>query len=113
MMLVLVALVVTVVLVGATLTTRENAPAIGANAGGAAEATWSAESAVNFAVGAIVQAPDIEVLLGNDDTLASAMTFGGATIDVKVTNLAGSPPTDADRAPGPSTHPTPPKSYPG
>jgi len=97
MMLVLVALVVTVVLVGATLTTRENAPAIGANAGGAAEATWSAESAVNFAVGAIVQAPDLEVLLGNDDTLTSAMTLGGATVEVKVTNLAGSPPTDADR----------------
>ena len=38
MLLVLVALVVTVVLVGATLSSRENAPAIGANAGGAAEA---------------------------------------------------------------------------
>ena len=97
MMLVLVALLVTTVLVGAALTSRDNAPAIGLNASSAAEATWSAESAVNFAVGAITQAEDLTTLLGGDDTLSSAMTFNGAAVNIKVANLNGDPPADTDR----------------
>lgn len=97
MLLVLVALVVTVILAGATLTTRENAPVIGMNAGGAAEATWSAESGVNFAIGAISQTHDLDALFAGDSTLTSSMTIGGAVVQVRVTNLAGDPPTDADR----------------
>ncbi len=97
MMLVLVALVVTTILVGASLTSRENSPAIGNNAADAAEATWSAESAVNFAVGAIEQSADLGALLGGDDTLTNAMTIGGADVAVTVTNINGDPATEADR----------------
>ena len=52
---------------------------------------------MNFAVGAVAQTTDIEVLLGGDETLSNSMTFGGANVDVKVMNLVGDPPTDADR----------------
>lgn len=97
MMLVMVALLVTTVLVGAALTSRDNAPNIGENAASAAEATWSAESAVNFAVGAIAQAGDLDALLAGDSTLSSTMQINGATVCVTVTNMAGDPPTDADR----------------
>lgn len=97
MMLVLVALLVTTILVGAALTSRNDAPAIGANAASAAEATWSAESAANFAVGAIAQASDLTTLLGGDDTLSSSLSINGATVDVKVTNLEGNAPADTDR----------------
>lgn len=97
MMLVLVALLVTTVLVGAAITSRDNATAIGANAASGAEASWSAESGANFAIGAIAQAPDLAALLGGDDTLSSNMTVGNANVTVRVTNLDGQPPQDADR----------------
>lgn len=97
LMLVMIALVVTTILVGAALTTRENSAAIAENAVTSVEAVWSAESAANFAVGAIAQSSDLDALLGGDAMMSDDLTVFGESVKVSVTNLAGDPATDADR----------------
>lgn len=97
MMLVLVALLVTTILVGAALTSRDNSGAIGQNAITSTEAAWSAASGANFAVGAVAQASDLAALMGGDASLTQTMSVNGVDVEITITNLLGAPPTGADR----------------
>jgi hypothetical protein len=97
MVLVLVVLLVTTILVGAALTSRDNSGAIGQNAITSTEAAWSAASGANFAVGAVAQASDLAALMGGDASLTQTMSVNGVDVEITITNLLGAPPTGADR----------------
>ena len=97
MMLVLIAMVVTVVLTSAVMMSRRSGPAIGANSAAAVGATWSAESAANYAVGVLAEGFDWRSAMDAGGGLVEQMTIGGATVDVTLTDLEGNVPDAEDR----------------
>lgn len=97
MLLVLIAMVVTVVLTGAAIVSRETSPTIGQNSTALAASAWSAESAANYAVGAIAQGFDWEGALNGSGDLIHGMVIGGAAVEVSLTDLGGNVPDSEDR----------------
>lgn len=94
MVLVLIAVIVTVVLGGTVLTARQNSTAIGDNAGSAAVASWSAESAAQYTV-AVLQTEADWLSTGGD--LMTDVPFLGGDVTVTITAIDGSDPSDEDR----------------
>lgn len=97
MLLVIVAMVVTVVLTSAAIVSRETSPTMGQNSTALAASAWSAESAANYAVGAIAHGFDWEGALSGSGGLIDGMVIGGATVEVTLTDLEGNVPDAEDR----------------
>lgn len=94
LVLVLVFVGVAVVLGGALVAMDQNGPAIGDNAMSAVQADWAAQSASSLAVAALEAGLSQTMNAGE---LSSTITVGGATTEVRVTNMAGDQPTTDDR----------------
>ena len=97
MLLVLVAMVVAVILTSAAIVSRETSPEMGANATATVAASWSAESAANYAVGVLAEGYDWTAALGADGTFVDSMVVGDATVHVVLTDLEGNVPDSDDR----------------
>jgi len=94
MLLVLIAVGVGTVLAAAALSSRDNSSAIGQNAGALAEASWSAQSAADFAE-AVLQT-DADWRAGGE-SMISGLAIAGGTVSVTVTDTEGNPPESDDR----------------
>ena len=101
MLLVIIALVVTTILAAAALTSRDNSPAIGANASNTTKAQWSAVSGALFVTAAIEQnAEELAQRLANlevDPEFISNLAVAGGNIRVSVTRPDGTPYEEGDR----------------
>ncbi len=94
MVLVLVCMVVGTILAAAALSSNDNSALIGANAADSAAAHWAAESAVNYAVAVIEQSPD---WADSADQILSGGYMAGGAVQVEVTAVDGSAPTNEHR----------------
>lgn len=101
MLLVIIALVVTTILCAAALTSRDNSPAIGANASNTTKAQWSAVSGALFVSAAIEQHAEVIAQhiadLGLDEHLINGLAFAGGEISVRITRPDGTPYEEGDR----------------
>lgn len=95
MLLVLVALGLGTVLAAASLSSRDNTPAIGANACDFAKATWSAHAGAELAM-AILET-NVDWLSKTDGHLMTDFALAGGLVTVTVTNLAGQTPDGSER----------------
>jgi hypothetical protein len=95
MLLVLVALGVGTVLGAAALSSRENSPAIGANARDYAAATWSAQAGAELAMA--IMETNVDWLTLTDGQLLTDFAIAGGTATVTVTNVAGQAPSGSER----------------
>lgn len=97
MLLVIIALVVTTVLCAAALTSRDNSPAIGANASNTTKAQWSAVSGALFVTAAIEQHADViaqyvaDLALDVDKPLIDSMQIAGGNVQIRLLRPDGSP----------------------
>lgn len=94
MLLVLIAVGVGTVLAAAALSSRDNSAAIGQNAGVLAEASWSAQSAADFAEAVLQTDADWRSM---GESLVHGMSLAGGSVSVSVTDLEGNPPDADDR----------------
>lgn len=94
LMLVLVTVGVTVVLSGAVLTSRSQAPSMAENAVRAVQADWAAESAMNVAMASLSGSLDLSSVSGG--AMMTSRSIAGATVNLTVTTTSGEAPTDDD-----------------
>lgn len=101
MLLVMIALVVTTILCAAALTSRDNSPAIGANASNTTKAQWSAVSGALFVSAAVEQnAEELAQRIASldvDPEFISNLAIAGGNIRVTVTRPDGTPYEQGDR----------------
>ncbi len=95
MLLVIVAMGVGTVLAATALSSRENSPAIGANARDFAAASWSAQAGAALTM-AILET-NVDWLSLTEGSLLNDFAIAGGSVNVNVTNLAGLPPSGSER----------------
>lgn len=95
MMLVVVALGIGTILAAASLSSRDNSPAIGANARDFAIANWSAQAGAELAMA--IMETNVDWLTATDGQLLTDYSIAGGTVTVTVTNVAGAAPSGSER----------------
>jgi hypothetical protein len=96
MFLVIMALGVGVVLSGVMLTRQETTPLVARNALESSESAWSAHAAAEFAEAALQSSEDW-VKAAEDLWMLENFQIAGGTVNLRLTNMSGGPPSATDR----------------